>query len=133
MNDSEIRLPSGHMSSAHMEAMLQAVPVEMTFVDENDENRYFSRGNKGFARNLSALDKSVYSCHAPASQPKVREIIEAFRAGEKDSVEYWLEKKDKTLFIRYIAVRDEEGTYLGTLECVQDMGFALDYLKEKMK
>ncbi|MDD6348015.1 MAG: PAS domain-containing protein [Lachnospiraceae bacterium] len=125
--DDEVVLPSGHMSRRHMEAMLQTIPVELTFVDETDTNRYFSKGNTGFRRSLSALDRNVYTCHVPASLPAVRRIIESFRSGEKDCVEVWLEKKGEPLYVRYIAVRDEDGSYLGTLECVQNMRFARDH------
>ena len=126
-DDDEVVLPSGHMSRRHMEAMLQTIPVELTFVDETDTNRYFSKGNTGFRRSLSALDRNVYTCHVPASLPAVRRIIESFRSGERDFVEVWLEKKGEPLYVRYIAVRDEDGNYLGTLECVQNMRFARDH------
>lgn len=123
----EIQLPSGHMSLQHLEALLQTVPMEMTFVDETDHNRYFSRGNGSFPRSLAALDGDVYACHSAKSVPAVRRVIESLRSGEKDCVEYWIEKKGEPVLVRYLAVRNDAGEYLGTLECVQNMSFAKEH------
>jgi hypothetical protein len=62
----------------------------------------------------------VQNCHPPASVHKVQQIIDAFRAGEKDVAEFWITRGDRFLHIRYFALRDADGTYRGVLETVQD-------------
>lgn len=107
--------------------MLDALPMELTFVDREDVNRYFNAGEKLFARPDMALDRDVYACHPPKVEAMVRRIIEKFRSGEESSVEMWSEKAGEPVLIRYLAVRDGAGTYLGTLECVQKMDSAREH------
>ena len=64
----------------------------------------------------------MYDCHPPKSQEAVRRILTEFKSGKRDSSEFWFEVKDKFLYIRYFAVRDEKGNYLGALETTQDIG-----------
>ena len=94
----------------------------MTFVDENNINRLFTPGKSGFMRSLSALDHDVMTCHPPRAIKAVENIINSFRNGEKDMFEFKINKGDKILRVRYLAVRDDDGTYMGTLECVDDPG-----------
>lgn len=74
-----------------------------------------------------AIDRDVFSCHPPKIEPMVRKIIDGFRSGEKDTVEIWMEKAGKTVLVKYMAVRDNNNKYLGTMEIVQDMGFAKEH------
>lgn len=103
------------------------MPVEITFVDEEDVNRFFNEGPKVFKRPMAAIGRDVYSCHPPKIEAMVRMIISEFKAGRRDKVERWAERKGKPLFVTYFAVRDRDGKYLGTLETVQDMQFAKDH------
>ena len=119
----EIQLSTGHLSLSHLDALLKTIPIEMTFVDETDTNRLFTSGGTGFKRSLSAMDRNVMTCHPPKAVNAVEKIIASFRSGEKDMVEYKLPKGNKILKIQYIAVRDDDGTYLGTLECVRELDF----------
>lgn len=125
-NGDEINLPSGHLTPYQLDAMLNTIPIELTFVDENDINRYFNDGDdmKLFKRPLTALDREVYTCHTPKIDPMVRSIIADFKAGTRDCIEIWSNRDDQAVLIRYMAVRDKERNYVGTLECVQPMGFA---------
>ena len=90
-------------------------------MDENDINRYFNEGYKLFKRPNMALGRTVTSCHPPQIAQMVQQILEDFKTGQQDSVEVWMEKRGKLVLVRYMAVRDEEGNYLGTAEFVQDM------------
>lgn len=122
----EVRLPSGHLTPGQLTAMLDTMPYEVTFVDDRNINRYFNqqREEKLFKRPLMALDRPVFDCHPPRVQPVVRKLLEDFRNGHRDSFEVWSEKGGHDVLIRYMAVRDEAGKFLGTLECVQVMDFA---------
>jgi DUF438 domain-containing protein len=124
-----ITLGSGHMTASQIEAVLDTVPMELTFVDEDDVNRYFNDGEKLFKRPDMAIDRDVFSCHPPKVETMVRQILESFRTGEQDHVDVWANKAGEPVLVRYIAVRDGSGTYLGTLECVQNMRFAEEHFK----
>ncbi len=103
--------------------ILNTLPVELSFVDANDTVRYFSHenGDKIFPRNRSAIGMKVENCHPQKSVHKVKSIIESFRDGSKNSAEFWIDFASKKVHIRYFAVRDAAGTYLGCLEVVQDI------------
>ena len=121
-----INLPSGSLTGVQLDAMLNTIPMELTFVDVNNVNKYFNDGDdmKLFKRPLMALDREVFTCHPPKFEPMVRSIIEDFRAGNRNSVDVWSSRDNQPVLIRYMAVRDKDNNYVGTLECVQPMGFA---------
>lgn len=105
-----------------IEAMLNAMPIEISFVDENDEVRYFNKnGDRIFPRPRSVVGKKVQQCHPPKSVHKVLQILEAFKKGERDVAEFWINLKGRQIHIRYFPVRDKDGKYLGTLEASQDI------------
>lgn len=128
-DDAEIYLPSGHFTPAQLDAMLNTIPMELTFVDADDTNRYFNQndGHKLFKRPLAALDRKVYTCHPPKIEPIVRGIIQDFKDGKRDSIEVWNERGGQPVLVRYMAVRNRDKNYIGTLECVQPMGFAKEH------
>jgi PAS domain S-box-containing protein len=105
-----------------IEAILDAMPVEISFIDENDEVRYFNKnGDRVFPRPRSIVGKKVQQCHPQKSVHKVLQILEAFKNGKKDVAEFWINLKGRQIYIRYFAVRDKDGNYLGTLEVSQDI------------
>ncbi|GEM_PF-3844 len=117
----EIVMPGGHLTKEELIAMLNTIPLEISFVDKNNINKFFNEGPKVFKRPSMAIDREVFSCHPPKIEPMVRNIIDSFRNGQRDSVPVWMEKQGKTMLVTYMAVRDREGSYIGTLELVQDM------------
>ena len=105
-----------------IEAMLDAMPVEVSFVDENDEVRYFNKnGDRIFPRPRSIVGKKVQQCHPQKSVHKVLQILEAFKDGNKDAAEFWINLKGRQIYIRYFPLQDKDGKYLGTLEVSQDI------------
>lgn len=122
-----IALIGGSLTLDQLEAMLNTMPMEITFVDHEDINRYFNDGEKVFKRPTTAIGRDVFSCHPPKVEPIVRGIIDSFRKGERDNVAVWLEKQGRPFYVNYMAVRDGHKNYLGTLELVQDMQFAKDH------
>lgn len=115
-----LRLDTGALSLEQLNLMLRGLPVDVTYVDENDEVRYYSEGERVFPRSPAVIGRRVQNCHPPASVHKVQEILDAFRAGEKDLAEFWIELGGRFIHIRYFALQDGDGTYRGTLEVVQD-------------
>lgn len=132
-NSDEIVMPGGHVTLEQLTALLNTIPVEITFVDENNINRYFNEGPKLFKRPSMAIDREVFSCHPPKIAPMVRTIIEDFRNGVRDEFPVWVEKQGKTMLVKYMAVRDKDGKYLGTAEFVQEMDFAKEHFQSEDK
>lgn len=128
-DDNTIALIGGSLTVDQLNAMLNTMPMEVTFVDHEDINRYFNDGEKVFKRPTTAIGRDVFSCHPPKVEPIVRGIIESFRKGERDNVAVWLEKVGRPFYVNYMAVRDQNNNYLGTLELVQDMQFAKDHFE----
>ena len=133
VRNGEIIMPGGHLTVAQLTAMLNTIPMEITFVDEDNINRFFNEGPKDFKRPGMAIDREVFSCHPPKVEQLVRHIIGEFRKGTLDKVPIWMEKNGKTMLVTYMAVRDAAGTYLGTMELVQDMGFAKEHFLSDVK
>ena len=125
--EGEITMPGGHMTIEQLAALLNTIPIEITFVDADNINRYFNEGPKVFKRPGMAIDREVFSCHPPKIESMVRQIIEDFRNNRRDFVSIWMEKGGRTMLVKYMAVRDKSGKYIGTAEFVQDMEFAKEH------
>lgn len=111
-----------HLESEIIEFMLNSLPVEISFVDENDEVSYFNKnGDRIFPRPRSVIGKKVQQCHPKKSLNKVIEIVDAFKNGKRDVANFWINLNGRLIYIRYFAVRDNDGKYLGTLEVSQDI------------
>ena len=123
----EIVMPGGHMTPEQLTALLNTIPAEITFVDADNINRFFNEGPKAFKRPGMAIDREVFSCHPPKIEAMVRAIIEDLRAGRRDVVPVWMEKGGRSMLVRYMAVRDAQRNYLGTVEVVEDMEFAREH------
>ena len=105
-----------------IEFMLNSLPVEISFVDKNDEVSYFNKnGDRIFPRPRSVIGKKVQQCHPKKNLNKVIEIVDAFKNGKRDVANFWINLNDRLIYIRYFAVRDNNGKYLGTLEVSQDI------------
>lgn len=112
-----IQLPSGNFSVEELLAILNHLPIDMTFVDKDDKVKYFSQGKERiFQRNRAILNRDVRLCHPPASAHIVDKIIESFKSGEEDSAPFWINIGGNMIHIEYFALRNEKGEYLGTLE-----------------
>jgi len=120
--DGYIRFETGIVSLKQLETLLNHMPVDLTFIDENDVVRYFSHGKERiFARTKAVIGRTVQNCHPPQSVHVVEELLQDFKSGAKDVEDFWISMKDKFIYIRYFAVRDEDGKYMGTLEFTQNV------------
>jgi uncharacterized protein len=106
-----------------MAAILNTLPVELSFVDKDDKVRYFSHenGEKIFPRTRGVIGMAVQNCHPEKSVHLVNRILADFKAGTRTVAEFWIEMGGRFVHIRYFPVRGPEGEYLGTLEVVQDV------------
>lgn len=117
-----IRMETGVLSIKQLELMLNHLPVDITFIDQDDVVRYFSHGKERiFTRTKAVIGRTVQNCHPPKSVHVVEQLLQDFKSGAKDSEDFWIQFKDKYIYIRYFAVRDEKGTYMGTLEFTQNI------------
>ena len=111
-----------NLNKEQLAGILEALPVEVSFVDENDLVRFWNKHEtRIFKRPISVVGKSVQNCHPKHSVDKVNQILSDFKSGKRDSAEFWIDLRGRKVYIRYFAVRDKTGRYLGTLEVSQDI------------
>ncbi|MBE0429835.1 MAG: DUF438 domain-containing protein [Thermoleophilia bacterium] len=116
-----LNLDTGQLSPDQVNLVLQHLPVELSFVDENDEVRYYSHvQDKIFPRSPGVIGRKVQNCHPAKSLHLVQRILDEFRAGTRNTADFWIESGGRFIYIIYYAVRDGAGDYRGTLEVVQD-------------
>jgi DUF438 domain-containing protein len=115
-------LSTGALTIEQINLLLTNLPVDVTFVDENDEVRFFSQTKERiFERQAAIIGRKVQMCHPPSSMDKVQRILDDFRAGKRDVAEFWIQMMGKFVHIRYFALRDKSGAYRGTIEVSQDV------------
>jgi len=117
-----IRLSTGSFTPEELEGIFNSMPYDLTFVDKDDNVKFFSHGEERiFQRNKAILGRKVQYCHPPQSVHIVEKILKDFKTGEQDSAKFWINFKGMFVLIAYYAVRSKEGEYLGTLELTQDI------------
>jgi PAS domain S-box-containing protein len=118
----EVDLKTGFLSAEQIRLIFNHLPVDITYVDENDKVKFFSTPEKRiFHRTNSIIGREVKNCHPPESVHVVEQIVEAFRNGEKDKASFWIQMKGEFVLIQYFAVRDELGNYKGVVEVSQEI------------
>ena len=121
-HSAHVVLPTGVLRLDQLRAVFAVLPVDITFVDAEDRVRFFSEGQQRiFPRSKAILGQLVQQCHPPESIPVVERILADFRSGRQAMAEFWIDFKGRFAHIRYFAVCDEQGGYLGTLEVSQDL------------
>lgn len=122
MSEEPIRFETGAASKDELEALLNSLPTDITFVDRNDTVRYFNKlGKRVFARTKAIVGRKVQQCHPPKSVHIVNEIVNSFKNGKENVAEFWIQQGARMIHIRYFPVRDRNGKYVGTLEVTQDI------------
>ncbi len=117
-----LSLTTGALTPKQINLMLTNLPVDVTFVDENDEVRYFTQGRERiFDRSPSIIGRQVSNCHPPQSVKRVEIILDDFRSGKRDVAEFWIQMGGKFIHIRYFAMHDQSGAYQGCIEVSQDV------------
>ena len=119
--DNKLDLRTGRLTPEQVDLILRALPVDVSFVDENDTIVYYSEKKRIFVRVPAVIGRKVQNCHPAKSVGVVEKILKAFKSGEKDTAEFWLQTGGRFIHIRYFAVRDEDGKYRGCLEVSQDV------------
>ncbi|NLY45310.1 MAG: DUF438 domain-containing protein [Tissierella sp.] len=122
ITDGRIKFENGSLTPEQLRGIFDILPGEVSFVDYNNKVRFFSKGeHRIFARTKAVIGREVENCHPPKSAHVVDKIVSDFKNGVKDSEDFWIDKGDMFILIRFFAVRNEKGEYLGTLEYVQNV------------
>lgn len=122
LSEGKIQLPTGEFTVPQLIAVLDALPIDITFVDAEDKVRFFTnKGERAFPRPMSALGREVYKCHSPKTVEIVRTLIDDLKARRKTQQDIWLEKNGRTILVRYIGVYDANEQYLGVIETSENM------------
>lgn len=117
-----IKLDEGFLAADQINLLLRFMPVDLTYVDENDRVLFYNRGEERvFPRSAGIIGREVRFCHPPKSVDMVLRILEEFKAGTKDDAEFWINFKGKMIHIRYFALRDHDNNYKGVIEMSQDI------------
>ena len=120
--ENSVNLGSGSLTPEQLILLFSNLPVDITFVDENDEVSFFSEVKERiFPRSKAIIGRKVQNCHPPESVHIVNEIVDAFRQGKKDYADFWIQFRERFVLIRYFALRDAQGAYKGTIEVTQDV------------
>lgn len=118
----EVDLKTGYLSAEQIRLIFNHLPVDITYVDENNKVKFFSTPEKRiFRRTNSIIGRDVKNCHPHESVHVVEQIVEAFRNGEKDNASFWIQMKGEFILIQYFAIRDEQGSYKGVVEVSQEI------------
>jgi hypothetical protein len=121
-SDSLIDFDAGSLTSKEIDAILNTIPIDMTFVGADNRVKYFTQGKERvFDRPLTIIGREVKHCHPPKSVHIVEQIVEDLRTGKKENEDFWIKMGPNFVYIRYFAVRDKEGIFLGTLEVTQNI------------
>ena len=117
-----LQFETGHLTKDQLDSMLNTLPVEITFVDADDTVRYFNKPEQRiFVRTKAVIGRKVQMCHPEKSLDIVGKIVDSFKTGKKSVAEFWINLNSRLVYIRFFAVRDKDGKYLGTMEVVQDV------------
>lgn len=117
-----IKFETGFLTAEEISAIFNHMPVDVTFIDKDDVVKFFSfPKDRIFPRTKAVIGRTVQNCHPPASAHVVTGIVDDFKSGKKDHEDFWIKMGPRYVYIRYFAVRDEKGEYMGTLEVTQDI------------
>ncbi|SHI06323.1 DUF438 domain-containing protein [Clostridium magnum] len=122
--DSEgyIKFNTGILKAKEISAIFDHLPVDITFVDKDGVVKYFSNSKERiFVRTKAVVGRKVQNCHPPASMHVVEQVVEELKSGKKEHEDFWIKMGDMYILIRYFAVKDENGEFLGILEVSQNI------------
>lgn len=112
----------GYMTVEQVNLLFKTIPLDLTYVDENDKVIFYNRGEERvFPRSAGIIGREVKFCHPPKSVDTVLKIVDSFRKGTKNEASFWINFKERLIYIRYFAVRDADKNYKGVIEMSQDI------------
>ena len=127
-----VKFPTGEVTVEQLALMVEFLPIDITFIDENEKFTFFVNEGRGFAIPTSALGREVYGCHPPQVIPIVKEMIGDFKNKKKRSVERWIPNPENPVRVQYFGVYNDEDKYIGTVEIVQSFKEIIPSFKQIM-
>lgn len=131
--DGYINLDGGKVSIKELNAIFKLLPIDITFIDSDDINKFFINNEKVFSRPQMALNRKVYLCHPPRIVEMIKGLLDSFKNGKENKMIFWTPNPSNPIKVTYLAVRDKNNNYLGALELVQTYKEDLIKLKEIIK
>jgi DUF438 domain-containing protein len=119
----DLNLETGFINLDELKSLIKSLPLEVTFADVNDRVRFFSEGkfHKGFARSKTILGRRVEYCHPPRLEAFIKKVLNELKSGAKNYEVFWTKMGDRIIRVMVVALRNDEGKYLGALEIVEDL------------
>jgi DUF438 domain-containing protein len=113
-----------NLSFEQIDAIMETLPFEVTFVDADDTVAYFNKLDKTklFPRTRSVIGRKVAKCHPEKSVDMVVQIVSGFKDRTMDHAEFWIDFRGDKILIRYYPVYSEADEYMGVLEVTQAIG-----------
>lgn len=122
LKEGMVEFPTGRLTVEELEAILNTLPVDITFVDKDDTVRYYSGSrDRIFVRTPAVIGRKVQQCHPRKSLHIVNKILDDFKKGKRNVAEFWINFRGRFVHIRYFPVRNSKGDYLGCIEVTQDI------------
>jgi len=120
--DEVLNVSNGKLTLEQINLIYKHMQIDLSYVDENDIVKFYTDSkHRVFPRSPGVIGREVQNCHPRESLSTVNAIIDAFRKGEQDEAEFWIDRGDKFIYIVFNAVRDDEGNFKGVLEMMQDV------------
>jgi PAS domain S-box-containing protein len=120
--EKNVNFETGSLAKEEIEAMLNALPVDISFVDAEDTVRYFNKTEgRVFPRAKAVIGRKVQQCHPPKSVHIVNLLLDDLKKGRRKSADFWIDMNQRKVYIRYFPVRNKEGEYMGCIEVTQDI------------
>ena len=117
-----IDFETGSLTKEEMEGLLNALPVDITFVDATGRVRYFNKAEERvFPRTKAIIGRKVENCHPPKSVHIVNQVIDDLKNGRRKSADFWIDMNQRKIYIRYFPVRNPKGEYIGIIEATSDI------------
>ncbi|MEL9940957.1 MAG: DUF438 domain-containing protein [Ignisphaera sp.] len=135
VEENDIDLGTGYLNVEEIKALLKSIPIEITYADKNDRVTLFNESKllKGFIRTETILGRRIEFCHPPRLEKLVRETVDELKAGKAEYREFWTRQGDRILRVLIVAVKNDRGEYLGTLEIVEDFTDVINNVEEIKK
>jgi PAS domain S-box-containing protein len=131
-SDGYLQFETGTLSPKEITQILNTLPVDITFVDKDGAVKYFSQAkDRIFPRTKTVIGRNVSNCHPPASVHIVEKIVDDLKSGRKDHEDFWIKMGPRYVYIRYFAVKDVNGEFMGVMEVTQDIAPIQEITGEK--
>lgn len=119
-----INFESGAIKASTLDAIINLLPFEMGFCDENDIFRWYSNNpDRIHGRRKEAIGQHVLELH-PGVTHHVQKLLDDFHSGARDEWEFWFPKRSGEpgqIYQKFMAVRDKDGKYLGCMDVTINM------------